>query len=138
MWTLSAPIDIAKGTAPQVEEFLITYLRQWFTNVRTEMPNSPSWPFYLVNRVAGGDDLISDYPTVSIHAFHTNRLAAADAADAMHAKMKALNAKTTVVVRGHNVGVEYVEVVETPMWHDYNDPNIKRYCGRYKFGLRLT
>lgn len=135
---MSQPISIAKGTAPQAEELIISYLRQWFTNVRTEMPNDPPFPFYLINRVSGGDDLISDYPTVSIHSFHTNRLAAADAADAMHAKLKALNAKTTVEVRGVNVGVEYVEVVETPMWIDYNDPNIKRYCGRYKFGLRLT
>lgn len=117
---------------------MIAYLRTWFTNVRTEMPNNPPFPFYLVNRVSGGDDMISDYPTVSIHAFNTNRLAASDAADAMHAKMKALTAKTTVVVRGVNCGIDYIEVVESPMWIDYNDPNIKRYVGRYKFGLRLT
>jgi hypothetical protein len=43
-----------------------------------------------------------------------------------------------VTVRGSQVGVECLEVVETPIWVDYNDPNIKRYVGRYRFGLRLV
>jgi hypothetical protein len=138
MWTLSQPISTAKGAAPHSEEFVIAYLKQWLTNVRTEMPTDPPFPFYLVNRLSGGDDMVSDYPTLSIHCFHTSRQLASDAADVMHAKMKALTARSAVLVRGVNVGVDYIEVVETPMWVDYNDPNIKRYVGRYKFGLRLT
>lgn len=132
------PIDILPGTAPHAEEFLISYLHQFFTNVRTEMPNDPPFPFYLINRIAGGDDLVSDYAVVSVHSFHTKRGLASDAADAVHAKMKALTAKTSVTVRDRTVGVEFMEVVESPIWVDYNDPNIKRYVGRYRFGLRLT
>lgn len=138
MLTLSQPISTAKGAAPHSEEFVIAYLKQWLTNVRTEMPTDPPFPFYLVNRLSGGDDMVSDYPTLSIHCFHTSRQSASDAADAMHAKMKALTARSAVLVRGVNVGVDYIEVVETPVWVDYNDPNIKRYVGRYQLGLRLT
>ena len=135
---MSTPISTSKGSAPHSEEFVIAYLKQWLTNVRTEMPTNPPFPFYLVNRLSGGDDMISDYPTLSIHCFHTSRQLASDAADAMHAKMRTLTAKSGVLVRGVRYGVDYIEVVETPMWVDYNDPNIKRYVGRYKFGLRLT
>jgi hypothetical protein len=82
------PTSIYRGTAPQAEEFVVAYLSQWFSNVRTEMPNDPPFPFHLVNRISGGDDMVSDYATVSIHSFDRTRIGAADAADAVHAKMK--------------------------------------------------
>lgn len=94
-------------------------------------------PFYLVRRVTGTEDMISDYPCVSIHVFAGTRTEAHDAAMAMHAKMKALTAKVAVTVEGRVYGVDYRDVEEVPFWVDYEDKTVHRYVGRYEIGLRL-
>ena len=125
------------GVAVQAEEFVVAYLTALFPNVGVEMEASPPLPFYLVNRVTGSDDMVSDYAVVSVHSFATSRTAASDAATAVHTEMKLLTAKTSVVVQGSAFGVDFLSVVETPHHVDYDDKTVRRYVGRYRLGLRL-
>jgi len=125
------------GVAVQAEEFLVAYLSPTLVNVATEMEASPPLPFFLVKRITGGEDMVSDYAVVSIHCFATSRTAASDAATSMHAKMKALNAKTSVTVGGKAYGVDFRYVEEVPFYVDYEDKTLRRFVGRYRLGLRL-
>jgi len=125
------------GLAVSVEKFVVAYLTPEFHNVGTEMEHGSPHPFYLIRRITGKEDMISDHATVSIHCFADTRTAAHDAARAMHAKMKLLNAKVTVTVEGVGYGVDYREVEEVPIWVDYDDKTVHRYVGRYTLCLRL-
>lgn len=96
-------------------------------------------PFYLVNRVTGGDDMVTDCPTVSVHAFNTTRTGASTSARTMHALMKQLTAQVPVLMSDASyVSVDAVYVMETPHWEDYGDKTIQRYCGRYRIELRCN
>ena len=125
------------GVAVQAEEFLVAYLSPTFVNVATEMEAKPPMPFFLVKRVAGSEDMISDEAVVSIHCFAASRTAASDAAMSMHARMKALTAKTSVTVGGKAYGVDFRDVEEVPKLVDYDDKTLRRFVGRYRIGLRL-
>lgn len=123
--------------APDAEELVVSYLAQFFPNVSVTMPAEPPLPFYLVTRISGGDDMVTDYATVSVHAFASDRTAASDAARAMHDKMRNLNARIGIPVSNGTAGVDRVETKETPAWRDYDDANLQRYVGRYGLDLRL-
>lgn len=94
-------------------------------------------PFYLINRISGGDNMITEYPVVQIDCFDTTRTGASDAARAMHGLMKQLDARVTITVGGTKASIDSIEVVEAPHWEDYGDDNLQRYCGRYRLDLRL-
>lgn len=123
--------------APDAESLVVAYLSAFFTNVSVQMPADPPMPFYLVTRVAGSDDMVTDRATVSVHTFASTRTASLEAARAMHDKMTNLNAKLAIQVLGQPVGVDLVETVETPRWEDYGDTTLQRYVGRYGLDLRL-
>jgi hypothetical protein len=125
------------GIAVSAEKFMVAYLAPTFTNVGTEMEHGAPKPFYLVRRVSGREDMVSDYPTMSVHVFADTRTHAHDAARLMHVKMKALDAKVAVTVEGHDYSVDFVDVDEVPIWVDYDDKTVHRYVGRYTLGLRL-
>lgn len=127
--------------APDVEEFLVAYLSplQPLGSVSIEMPKEPPMPFILINRLSGGDDYVTDTGTVSIHCFSTSRSLAAYEARRMHLMMKSLHPRLSVALSGGVfASADYVEVIETPAWQDYQDNTIWRYCGRYKVDLRLS
>jgi hypothetical protein len=123
--------------APDIEELVITYLATQLDNVSVEMMTDPPFPFYLVNRITGGDDMVTDYGTVSIHAFAGTRIEARDAARVMHNMMTNLSAKIPITVGGQTVNVDYVLTLESPHWEDYGDNTIQRYCARYRIDTRL-
>lgn len=129
--------------AADVEELLVQYLVAKglgpATNVSTVMPTTPPLPFYLVNRLDGGDDMVTDYATVSIHAFNSTRTGASDAARTMNQIMKGLTAQVPVQMSdGSFVSIDYLDVIETPAWRFYEDTQIWRYCGRYHIDLRVN
>jgi hypothetical protein len=126
--------------APDVEELVVSYLKaSGLVNVSAEMPPTPPLPFYLINRLDGGDDWVTEYPCVSIHCFDSTRTLASDAGRAMHKIMKNLTAKIPILMSdGSYVNVDYVYVVESPTWRPYEDKTIWRYCGRYHIDLRLN
>jgi hypothetical protein len=126
--------------AADVEELVVTYLSQFFSNVSVDMPSRPPLPFYLVTRLAGADDMITDCATVSVHAFAADMTAASDAARALHLKMNpwALTAKQGFDLNSGRAFIDRICTVETPAWRNYEDPNLKRYCGRYRIELRMN
>lgn len=126
--------------AADVEELVVTYLGQHFPNVGVQMPPDPPLPFYLVNRLGGGDDMVTDSAIVSVHAFAATRTAASSAAREMHLLMNPQNftAKLGFVLSMGPAHVDRVLTVETPAWRDYENPNLQRYCARYRIDLRMV
>lgn len=131
-------LSVPDGVTVQAEEFMVAYLTPTLTNVGVSMEQNSPMPFFLVRRVSGREDMISDHPVLSIHCFDLTRTAASDAAQRMHAAMKALTAKTSVTVEGTVYSVDSRNVVENPIWVDYEDKTVHRYVGRYRLGLRLN
>lgn len=96
-------------------------------------------PFILISRLTGGDDFVTDYSTVSVHVFNTTRSLAAYEARRMHQLMTSLKPRVAVLMAdGTYASADYVYVLETPTWREYEDKTIWRYCGRYKVDLRLS
>lgn len=124
---------------PDVEELLCSYLSE-LGDVSVEMTNPiPQFPFYLINRIDGGDDNVTDYPVVSIHAFNTTRTLASTSARAMHKMMKQLTPLVPVLMSDSTyASVDKVDVIETPRWIDYGDEEIHRYVGRYCVAVRCN
>jgi hypothetical protein len=125
--------------AADVEELVVAYLGQTFTNVGVDMPVSPPLPFYLVNCIAAPSDWITMCATVSVHAFAATRTAASTAARAMHNVMNpwVFTPKLSFTLsNGDTTGIDRFCIVEAPCWRNYEDPNMERYCGRYRIDLR--
>jgi hypothetical protein len=103
-------------------------------------------PFRLVQRVAGANDLFSDFPVVSVHTFGANTGNLADtlasrAADITHRRMLVLlDDPTTDVIMadGSIANCEYLEVKEAPRKEPYRDTSVIRYVARYELGLKLV
>lgn len=137
------PVLYIDTSAPEidVEDLVIAYLQPLVNAgqvlaVSARMPENPVMPFILVQRVAGGDDYIWDHATVSVHSFSNTQTSASDVARAAHHMMRALDPKVTVDVDGCAAQVTHIEVSETPMWRDYDDPLIMRYVARYLIDVR--
>jgi len=126
--------------AADVEELVVKYLGQFFPNVGIDMPPNPPMPFYLVTALASPTDWITQVSTVSVHAFASTHTAAAVAARAMHAKMNpyVFTPKLSFSLTSGVAGIDRFEVAEVPAWHTYEDPNLFRYCGRYRISLRVN
>lgn len=116
-----------------VEQLLVTYvgLLTDLPNVSVRMPTSPPTPFVLVERVVGGDDYITDSPTVDLAVFHPDRTVASGLAQELHAHM--LRLRHTVV---GGVLVDGLDTVRGPAWLDYQDENLQRYLMSYVVHLR--
>jgi hypothetical protein len=115
----------------------MSYLGQWYTDMGAERTIDDPVPFVVVKRVTGGDDMISDYPLLSIHSFHTDYTSAKDLSLDVHKHMKDLTPKTSVVVNGVTYGIDYRCVEEAPHEVDYDDKNLRRFVARYELVLRL-
>jgi hypothetical protein len=128
--------------APDAEELVVKYLStNGLSNVSVELPANPPMPFYLINRVAGGDDGVTDQAIVSVHCFNTTHTGASDAARAMNRLMNfwVLTPRVVVSVGGNNVYIDSVRTVESPIWRHYSDEfNIHRYVARYEICLRMN
>jgi hypothetical protein len=126
--------------AADAEELVVTYLAQSFANVGVDMPPTPPLPFYLVTRLPSPSDWITDHALISVHAFAANRTAASSAARAMHNVMNpwVFTAKQGFTLSTGRAFIDRICIVETPAWHNYEDPNLQRYCGRYRIELRMN
>lgn len=127
--------------AADAEELVVQYLSQSFANVGVEMPTSPPLPFYLVTRLPSPGDWITDCAILSIHCFASTRTAASDAARAMHKVMNpwVLTPKLAFTMStGDTAFIDRLQILETPSWHSYENPNLQRYCGRYRIELRMN
>lgn len=119
------------------ETFVVAYLAP-LGEVRAEMPNAPPTPFYLVTRIAGSDDGVTDYATVQIDVFDTSRDAARVAARRMHARMHALTPAVIVTTDKGPARIDYRTTLFSPSYLDYRDENLRRYVARYELASRYT
>ena len=129
------------------EDVVIAYLSSLSIvpagQIAARMPPQPELPFVLVQRVAGDDDYLVDYPTVSIHSFHSSQTSASDIARAVHHAMRQLRSKTPVTLTGGQVVTPYAptKVEMTPIYVEWEPGGggavLFRYVGRYRLHLRL-
>ena len=128
--------------AADCEELVVNYLSQTFQNVGLDMPLSPPLPFYLVNMLPKSNaSWVTESNLVSVHVFAATRTAAAVAARELHKVMNpwVLTPKLSFTLsNGVTTGIDYFSIVEKPSWHDYDNPNLQRYCGRYCIDLRMN
>lgn len=127
--------------AADAEELVVAYLNQSFTNVGVDMPpTNPPLPFYLVNRIPSGSDWITDCAIISVHAFAATRTAASDAGRALNRVMNpwVFTPKLSFTLSTGPASIDRFQILEVPAWHDYEDPNLQRYCGRYRIELRMN
>lgn len=126
--------------AADVEELVINYLSQTLPNVGVDMPVTPPLPFYLVNCLAAPSDWVTEHNTVSVHCFAANRTAASTAARVLHSLMNpwVLTSKLKFTLSTGAAFVDRVCILEKPCWRAYENPDLQRYCGRYRIDLRLN
>jgi hypothetical protein len=115
----------------------MAYLGQWYSDIAAERTIGDPIPFIVVKRVTGGEDMISDYPVLSIHSFHEDYTSAKDLSIDVHTHMKALTPKTAVTVNGITYNIDHRCVDESPHEVDYEDKTMRRFVARYELVLRL-
>lgn len=123
-------------------EDIETALVAWMTPLRRsgfERKAGDPLPFTLINHVTGTESVqmgIAD-PVVSVHTFCDKTLGAVAARNECtdtHRRMLLLNTKPQITVGARVVAVQYIEVVEPPVWEYYSD-TVLRKVGRYRIGL---
>lgn len=130
-----------------IEDFIIAYLVGLDVltadQIAGRMPPVPTLPFALVQRVAGDDDFIVDYPTVSIHSFNVDQTSASDTARAIHHAMRQLHPKTVVTMPDNTMVSPYslCKTEQTPIYLPWEQSGggavMDRYVARYRINLRL-
>lgn len=127
--------------APEVdvEDLVIAYLSPLVATgaCAARVPASPPLPFILVQRVAGGDDYVWDHSTISVHSIADSQTAASDLARQAHHLMRSIHPQDAIWVGGQAVTVNHVEIEQTSIFVDWQDPILMRYVGRYRIDVRL-
>lgn len=125
---------------PDIEELVVNYLSQTFPNVGLDMPDTPPLPFYLVNGLNSPADWITEFNVVSVHVFADTRTAAAAAARALHNVMNpwVFTPKLSFTLSNGSAGIDRFCIMEKPAYHPYENPNLFRYCGRYRIETRMN
>ena len=136
-------------SAPEidVEDLVIAYLNTQNIvpagQISARMTPTPVLPFVLVQRVAGDDDYIVDYATVSVHSFNTDQTSASDTARAVHHVMRQLRSKTPVTMPDNTVITPYgpCKTEQTPIYIEWEPSGggavMDRYVARYRINVRL-
>lgn len=98
-------------------------------------------PFWLVSRVAGPDDKITDHGTYSVHSMADSLAAAEDHALLAHRRILALGPplapqRRVAISGGRTVFADMVKTDLFPRYEYYSD-NIRRYVARYDIDLRF-
>jgi hypothetical protein len=136
-------------TSPEVdvEDLVIAYLSAQNIvpagQIAARMVDNPELPFVLVVRVAGDDDYIVDYSTVSVHSFNTDQTSASDTARSVHHAMRQLRSRTPVTMPDSSVVIPYgpAKTEQTPIYVQWEPSGggavMDRYVARYLIPLRL-
>jgi hypothetical protein len=138
------PADIA-ALAEQGPDDVDLILIAWLTPQRRtagERVAGDVLPMTMVVHVAGGENVDEGTaaPIVSVHTFTDKalgRLNCNNETRATHERVLrlAVHCDTVVLPDGRQCGVDYVDVVESPLWMPYGDEQILRKVGRYEVGL---
>lgn len=98
-------------------------------------------PYRMVNRIAGADDLITDYPVVSVHTFAGTETDAQREADNTHRRMLMLADDPlldVVMADASLANCEWLETLEGPRPEPYSAESVvTRLVARYQLGLHF-
>lgn len=99
-------------------------------------------PFWVVSRVAGLDDKVTDHGTFSVHSFATTLAAAEDLALLAHRAVSALGPplapqRRVTISGGRIVMVDEVSTDLFPRYEYYSD-TVRRFVARYNIDLRFV
>ena len=124
------------------------FLRGWLLPLATNpaLVGSRRWqagmglPYFLVSRIAGPSDLISDYPTVRVHVFAADYTAASREADRAHRRMLLLARDLPDVDLGGGVVASCAscDCDQTPREEPYGVDSVTRFVAQYSLELRFT
>lgn len=134
--------DLYPRTAQDVEELVIAWLAEAFTDVAIERrPNDPL-PFRRVQHVAGTEELCTETAeaVVSVHTLCSKALgwrAASLEAQETHQRMLELGCYTEAITLSDDseAYIDDMDVFMSPTWTEYTDDIIQK-TGRYS--IRLT
>lgn len=137
-------IELLDEGATDAEEFVIAWLQPLARSASMRRVDDPL-PFRLVNQVMGADDPYcgKDTAVVSVHTLCDATIdnaedLAAQEADKTHRRMLYLARypDTDVVLSdGRLANLDYMDVVQKPIWVYYDNIQILRKVGRYRIGL---
>jgi len=129
--------------APPGGEMLIAWLTP-IGRAGAKRKSGDVLPYYMVNRVAGPDDKVTDYGTYSVHSFAASYTAAEDAARLAHRRILALGPplapqRRVTISGGRIVQADRVMTDQAPFWLKYSDEvNLERFVARYDIDLRFV
>ena len=134
------PTVTVATAAQDAETVIIAWLSTLGACAAERHPGDPL-PFRLVTQIAGNDDFELEiaHGLVSVHTMcdaSLGRVAARDAADATHNRLRELDrSRAPITISTNRIGViDYLRPVESPIWTPYTD-QILRKTGRYEIGL---
>ena len=133
--------DVAPG---DVEEVVVAWQMPLRRAGVARTPDDPL-PFTLVNHIAGTENVDEGTadPVVSVHTLCDRTLGFGVAAlecSHTHSRMLRLarHLDDITLTGGAVVSIDYLIVVESPIWQPYEDNQIIRKVGRYQIGLCYT
>lgn len=133
--------ELSLYTPEDVQTVVVAWLAPLRRTAFTRTAGDPL-PSTVVEVIAGAESVnesTSD-AVVSVHTFCDKTLgypAARDECAKTHARMLLLAIKPNITVGTRTVGVDYLEVVESPTWQ-YHSDTVLRKVGRYRIGLPYT
>lgn len=99
-------------------------------------------PYRMVNRITGSDDLITDYPVISVHTFAATETDAQREADKTHRRMLLLADDPLLDITMADASLancEWLETLEGPHPEPYSAESVvTRLVARYQLGLHFT
>ena len=119
---------------PDIEAAIIAHLNASLSvRAATSTPaNLETLPgFVRVSRAPGGDDGITDAPTVDIEAFAPKRSDARDLAEEVREVIHNLQGR-----RASGLLFDTAETNVAPHWVDFRNPAVHRYVALYRFRYR--
>jgi hypothetical protein len=133
-------VDLAHYTAEDVETLLVAWLTPLRRSGSFRDPDTDPLPFTLITGITGTENISEGFadPVVSVHTFcdkAAGEVAARDECTKTHRRMLRLATfSDTITLNGRIRGVDYVDVVEAPIWVYFSD-QVLRKVGRYRIGL---
>jgi hypothetical protein len=104
------------------------------------LPGDPL-PFWLVNRVAGPDDKVTDHGTYSVHSLADTLAGAEDWSILGHRRILALGpplaAQERVTISGGRIVMADMVMTDQAPFYLYYSDTIRRLVGRYFVDLRF-
>jgi hypothetical protein len=140
-----APLVLLSDEAPDDAEEVVA---MWMLPVRPSSAirlSTDPLPFTLITHITGSECEEESFsePVVSVHTLCDKLLgisAAKDECRKTHSRMLRLAryVEDITLSSGRIVNVDYVEVVESPIWVEYGDDAILQKVGRYRIGLTFV